>query len=118
MSRPGPLENAGGAIRVRWRLLTALWMLAILVGSLLPPNLGGRGGPGWHGVGYGVLVLLMATWQPPVVAASLAWVYGALMEGLQWLVRYRDAQVEDLVANAAAVIVGLVVWALARRRRR
>jgi len=41
-----------------------------------------------------------------------------LMEGLQWLVRYRDAQVEDLVANAAAVIVGLVVWALARRRRR
>ena len=93
-------------------------MLAILVGSLLPPNLGGRGGPGWHVVGYGVLVLLLSTWQPPIASASLAWVYGALMEGLQWLVKYRDAQVEDLVANAAAVIVGLVIWALTLRRRR
>src|SRR5256885_3801838 len=26
-------------------ILTAAWMLAILVGSLLPPGLGGRGGP-------------------------------------------------------------------------
>ena len=103
---------------MRWRLLTAAWMLAILVGSLLPPGLGGRGGPGWHLLGYGVLVVLLATWQPPLASASLAWAYGALMEGLQWLVRYRNAQVEDLVANAAAVGVGLLIWAVVRRRRR
>src|SRR6058998_1576443 len=118
MSGVPPPEGAGKTIRARWRLLTAAWMLAILAGSLLPPVLGGRGGPVWHLVGYGVLVVLMATWQPPLAAASLAWVYGALMEGLQWLVRYRDAQVSDLVANAAAVLAGLLIWALAGRRRR
>src|SRR2546422_9776843 len=101
---------------MRWRLLTAAWMLAILVGSLLPPGLGGRGGPGWHLLGYAVLVVLMATWQPPLASASLAWAYGALMEGLQWLVRYRDAQGGGLVANAAPGAVGLPVWAGALAR--
>src|SRR2546428_13154662 len=102
---------------MRWRLLTAAWMLAILVGSLLPPGWGGRGGPGWHLLGYGVLVVLMATWQPPLASASLAWAYGALMEGLQWLVRYRDAQGGDLGAKAARAGVGRPVWAAALGRR-
>src|SRR3989442_12819014 len=87
---------------MRWRLLTAAWMLAILVGSLLPPGLGGRGGPGWHLLGYGGLVVLMAPWQPPLASASLGLAYGDLMEGLQRLVRYRDPQVNDLEAKAAA----------------
>src|SRR3989442_12098753 len=85
---------------MRWRLLTAAWMLAILVGSLLPPGWGGRGGPGWPPPRYGVLVVLLATWQPPLASASLAWAYGALMEGLQWLVRYPKPPGGGLGANA------------------
>src|SRR2546425_25028 len=87
---------------MRWRLLTAAWMLAILVGSLLPPGRGGRGGPGWHLLGYGVLVVLLATWQPPLASASLAWAYGPLEEGLQGPVRDRQAPVGELVGKAAA----------------
>src|SRR5256712_4700086 len=103
---------------MRWRLLTAAWMLAILVGSLLPPGWGGRGGPGWHLLGYGVLVVLLATWQPPLASASLAWAYGALMEGLQWLARYPDAPGGDLVAKAPAGVAGLLLGGGVRGRRR
>lgn len=100
---------------MRWRALTAVWMLGILVVSLLPPELGGRGGWNWHLLGYGVLVLLLSAWQPAGVAAAVAWGYGAMIEGLQWLVRYRDADAGDLMVNAAGVIVGVVVWAVWRR---
>ncbi len=118
MTGAGERGTGVGPARLRWRILTGAWMLAILVGSLLPLDLGGRGGPGWHLLGYGVLVVLLATWQPPLASAAMAWAYGALMEGLQWLVRYRDAQVVDLVANAAAVAAGLLIWLVAVRRRR
>ncbi len=103
---------------MRWRAVTVIWMLGMLAVSLLPPDLGGRGGWHWHLLGYGVLVLLLTAWLPAGVAAGAAWGYGAAIEGLQWFVRYRDADVGDLLVNAAGVVVGLLVWAVWRRRGR
>lgn len=100
------------------RLASGLWILMILVASLLPGNTAGAAGTGWHMLGYGVLVLLLAAWQPVLRAAAAAWTIGALVEVLQLLVAYRAAETADLVANAAGVALGLAVragyFALAR----
>jgi len=100
---------------MRARALTAVWMAGILVASLLPPEFG-RGGWHWHLLGYGVLALLLATWLPARAAAAAAWSYGAVIEGLQWVVRYRNADVGDLLVNAAGAVVGVLAWAVWRRR--
>lgn len=84
-------------------------MLIILVASLLPEDAGGRGGAVWHLLGYGVLVVLLAALQPWATAAGVAWCYGAAIEALQWLVPYRAAEGGDLLTNAAAVALGLLV---------
>ncbi len=86
-------------------------MVIILVASLLPEGVGGRGGAVWHLLGYGVLVALLAAFQPWATAAGVAWVYGAIIEGLQWLVPYRAAEGGDLLTNAAGVVLGLLVRA-------
>jgi len=93
------------------RLASGLWILMILVASLLPGNTAGATGTGWHLFGYGVLVVLLAAWQPVVRAAVAAWTIGALFEMLQLLVAYRAAETGDLVANAVGVALGLVVRA-------
>lgn len=62
-----------------------------------------------------ILVLLLTAWLPAGVAAAAAWGYGPVIEGLQRLVRYRDADVGDLVVNVAGVAVGLLVWPMWRR---
>lgn len=100
------------------RTVTVVWMAAVLGASLLPPSLGGRGGAVWHGVGYGVLAALLATWQPAGRAAAFAWGYGLLLELLQGLTPYRSAEVGDLVVNAGAVGVALLVRAALRSARR
>ena len=84
-------------------------MLIILVASLLPEQAGGRGGAVWHLIGYGVLVVLLATLQPWATAAGVAWGYGAVIEALQWLVPYRAAEGGDLLVNGAGVVLGLLV---------
>jgi VanZ family protein len=86
-------------------------MAGVLVVSLLPPSLGGRGGALWHLAGYGVLAVLLAAWQSWGRAALIAWGYGALLEALQGLTSYRTAEAADLLVNAAAVVVALVVRA-------
>ncbi|MDR7559943.1 MAG: hypothetical protein QN210_03530 [Armatimonadota bacterium] len=100
------------------RAATGVWMAAVLVASLLPPSLGGRGGAVWHVVGYGVLAALLATWQPVGRAAAFAWGYGLLLELLQGVTPSRSAEVGDLVVNAAAVGVALLVRAALRSARR
>ena len=87
----------------------------MMVASLLPPSLGGRGGTLWHLIGYGALAALLAGWQPGGRAAALAWGYGVLLEGLQGLAPYRTAEAWDLAVNAGAVAVGLVVRAAVAR---
>ncbi|MBI2247713.1 MAG: VanZ family protein [Armatimonadetes bacterium] len=93
----------------RLRLATGAWMTIILVASLLPEQAGGRGGAVWHLIGYGVLVVLLAAFQPPAIAAAVSWIYGAVVELLQWLVPYRAAEGGDLFMNAAGVVLGLLV---------
>lgn len=97
------------------RAVTVAWMAGVLVASLLPPSLGGRGGTVWHLIGYGVLAALLAGWQPVGRAAALAWAYGALLEALQGLTPYRSAEAADLAINAFAVVAGLVVRAAVTR---
>ncbi len=100
------------------RAATLVWTGVVLVGSLLPPSLGGRGGPLWHLAGYGVLAVLLAAWQPPARSALLAWGYSVLVEGLQGLTSYRSAEARDVAVNAVAVGVALAVrsaWLAAGR---
>lgn len=84
-------------------------MLIILIASLLPESAGGRGGAVSHLLGYGVLVVLLAAFQPWAAAAGVAWGYGAVIEVLQWVVPYRAAEGGDLLMNAAGVVLGLLV---------
>ncbi|MER3457073.1 MAG: hypothetical protein C4303_08780 [candidate division GAL15 bacterium] len=91
-------------------------MLATAVGGVLPP-LGPHGlqpgGPGYHLVGFSGLTVLLAQRLPPARAAVLAWLYGLLLEGVQRCLPYRAAQLEDLLVNLLAVVLGLVavgVW--------
>ncbi len=103
-----------------WRAATLAWMAAILVASLLPPAAGAPGGPFWHLVGYGVLGAVWGWWQPAWIVWLLATGYGAAIEGLQWLVPYRMAEVGDLLTNALGALVGLAItraWAKVRQDR-
>lgn len=93
------------------RLASGLWILLILAASLLPRDTSGASGTSWHMFGYGVLVLLLASWLPVLRAAVAAWTIGAIVELLQWIVAYRMAETGDLVANAAGVALGLILRA-------
>ena len=102
-----------------WRAATLLWMVAILVGSLLPRPGPAPGGTGWHVAGYAVLGALGGRWLAAWLVWLLATGYGALIEGLQWLVRYRSAELSDLMADAVGALVGLIfsgIWTGLRRR--
>lgn len=95
-------------------------MALILAASLLPPAAGARGGVGWHLAGYTVLGALLSRVRPPGAAWTIgAWAigtaYGALIEGLQWVVGYRTAELLDAAVNAAGVAIGLAAALLAER---
>ncbi|HXF83373.1 MAG TPA: VanZ family protein [bacterium] len=97
------------------RLATAGWMMVILAGSLLPPEAGAPGGPGWHLLGYAVLGALLAGARGALTAWLFGVAYGALVEGLQWVVGYRAAEMPDVAVNAAGVALGLAAGAILRR---
>lgn len=99
---------------MRWRAFTIVWMGIVCIVSLLPPGLGGRGGGIWHLLGYGILTVLLTGWLPPATSAAAAWGYGAVLEAVQWLTPYRDADASDLLLNAAGVAGGVLVWAALR----
>lgn len=92
----------------RWRLATGGWLAGILIVSLLPGGAATPGGALWHLVGYGVLGALWGRWQPFWSVWLLGTAYGAAIEGLQYLVPHRRAEVGDLLVNAVGVLLGLV----------
>jgi len=101
-----------------WRAATLLWMAGILVVSLLPGTAATPGGTVWHLLGYGVLGALWGQWRAGWMVWLLATAYGAVIEGLQWLVPYRLAETSDLLTNAAGALAGLALtraWARLRR---
>ena len=100
-----------------WRAATLVWIGLILVGSLLPPSLGAPGGPGWHTIGFGVLGALLGQGFGPWPAWALGAGYGAVIEGIQGLVRYRSAEPGDLLVNALAVAAGVIASRIWARRR-
>lgn len=108
MTRDTAAVRMAPAVRL-WRTATAVWMALVLVGSLLPAAAGAPSGILWHILGYGVLAALWSRWQTPGRAALLAWGYGALIEGVQWVVPYRTAEIADLAVNAAGVAAGLIL---------
>lgn len=98
------------------RLATWGWLAGILVVSLLPGGAATPGGAFWHLLGYGVLGALWGSWQAPRSVWVLGTAYGAVIEGLQYLLPYRRAEVGDLLVNAAGVLLGLVAARLWTRR--
>jgi VanZ family protein len=98
---------------VHFRLLFGLCALAVLVLSLLPPDIP-EPSTGWdktnHLLAFGVLAILGLRGWPGrswhVVAALVG--YGALIECLQSLTTYRDASWLDLLADVIGIGIGLV----------
>lgn len=90
-----------------WRLGTVGWLAGILIVSLLPGGAATPGGALWHLVGYGVLGALWGRWQAFWRVWLLGTAYGATIEGLQYLVPYRRAELGDLLVNAAGMLLGL-----------
>lgn len=92
-----------------WRAATLIWMAGILIVSLLPGPAAAPSGALWHLIGYAVLGALWGWWQTPWVVWLLGTAYGAAIEGLQWLVPYRRAELGDLLLDALGVLVGLLL---------
>jgi VanZ family protein len=87
----------------------------VTVYSLLPNEMGGRGGEFQHVLVYGILALLLSAWQPLGRTAAAAWGYGAIVEGLQSFVPHRSAELSDLFFNAVGVAAALLLVAARRR---
>jgi len=122
MRRIPPPVLSGGR-RAVW-ILVACWMAGTAWASLSPGVASPPGTDVWiHALAYGALTLLLH-WafrgrgfsRTPVAAGAIAWGYGVLMEGAQALVPYRAAEVRDLIANAAGVIVAMVIAAVVHTR--
>lgn len=122
MTGPVRLPARRASPRDPWAVVTGVWLVVTAVGGVLPP-LGPRGfqagGAGYHLVGFSVLTVLLSRRLPPSRAAAAAWLYGLLLEGVQWFLPHRGAELEDLLVNLVAVAVGLVgvaVWRTATDR--
>ncbi len=106
----------------RWRVFLILSFflagMAIAVASL-SLHLRPPGGAGidlvFHGAAYGTLVILggMLRRRLRWVAGTVL-VFGALLEGFQFFVSGREAQLSDLTANVVGVLAGLVIVAFWR----
>lgn len=101
----------------RWRTATGLWLAGILFLSLLPGGPAAPSGGLWHLVGYGVLGALWGRWERFGKVWLLGSAYGAAVEGLQYLVPYRRAELSDLVMDVAGVLLGLLGTRLLAGRR-
>jgi hypothetical protein len=95
------------------RIAALVWMMAIGVVSLLPEDairgFPTSGAPS-HIVAYGVLAWLFRMWPLGRAPAALgAWSYGVVIEVAQRLAGWRAFEGQDLVANAAGVLLGLLL---------
>jgi len=103
-----------------------LWATALAYLSLAPDVKAPPGALGWdklnHFAAYAVLALLLmrvllarrkATIRLLVIAWAACAAYGALLEGLQWLMGIgRQWEVGDLLANGLGALVSCVVFCL------
>jgi VanZ family protein len=121
---------AAGAGRRAWAGATIVLALLAAVAALLPP----RGTPGvevadlgevraliLHFAGYAALALcaILAQARPRAVLTAMGLIaYATALEVLQGVLSERSFQAQDLVANAAGVIVGLLLGCLIERRTR
>lgn len=119
----------------RWALAALAWALVILILGLVPlqPVLDATAGPSHEGqatvaghfVEYAllaVLVLLAAGGgrggrRGYVLAFALAALLGALIEGVQGLLPWRDSQLIDVIVNTLGAACGLGGFALVNRLR-
>jgi len=121
---------AAGAGRRAWAGAAIVLALLAAVAALLPP----RGTPGvevadlgevraliLHFAGYAALALcaILAQARPRAVLTAVGLMaYATALEVLQGVLSERSFQAQDLVANAAGVIVGVAVGSLIERRTR
>ncbi|MDR7416260.1 MAG: hypothetical protein QN193_07895 [Armatimonadota bacterium] len=105
-----------------WRVGAVAWMALVGTLGLLPeevnPGLPLSGAPS-HLVALLVLVVLLRRWPLSACgAAAAAWAYGVGIEGLQGLVGWRTVELGDVAANAAGILLGLLLDLLVRAGRR
>lgn len=100
----------------RWRMATGCWLAGILVVSLLPGGAAAPSGGLWHLVGYAGLGALWGRWERFWRVWLLGSAYGAAIEGLQYLVPHRRAELGDLLMDIAGVLLGLIGTRLWFRR--
>ena len=118
-----------------WQVAATLWAGAIAVTGLLPTQGAVQAVSGGHDdvatlsghfAAYALLGLLLGValegGEPPrrrvVLAWALAVALGALIELAQAPLPYRDAQVVDVLVNAAGAAVGLLLLSVAARAMR
>jgi len=112
-----PGFSSSVAMRLPFRILFAVSVLALLVGgslsvSLAPPS--AHGFDLWlHGLTYGGLtVLFAALFGSPLLCALFLLVFSIAIEGLQTLTPGRFGTWVDIAANSAGIAAGLVVVTL------
>ncbi|HVR31048.1 MAG TPA: VanZ family protein [Thermoanaerobaculia bacterium] len=118
--------RVAGADRVLagWAALVAVLLLA--PPQLLPAAVLDRGGRfPLDQAGHFLLFLVVAylaaraararTRHPLLWAAAASFLYGAVLEAIQGLLGYRDAEVGDLVANGLGSLAGVLLPVLWRR---
>ncbi|MBY4896369.1 VanZ family protein [Cupriavidus sp. AU9028] len=105
-----------------WRLAFWLCLACVLVLSLLPPSAPVTG-TGWdkgnHLLAFSTLALLGWRAYPGRTGAVVAGllVFGALIECLQWMTPYRDADWIDLFADSVGIALGAVLQGMAELLR-
>ena len=121
---------AAGAARRGWAGAAIVLALLAAVAAFLPP----RGTPGvevadlgevrallLHFAGYAALALcaILAQGRPRAALTAVGLTaYATALEVLQGVVGERSFQVQDLVANALGVVVGVLLGCLIARRAR
>ena len=106
----------------RWRLASAILLIFVLVGALMPAILWPVrreyvdwwiGADKWL---HAMTFVILAIWFAGQYQARSYWriglgliLFGFLIEGCQRLVTYRSSEWFDILADAAGIIVGLTI---------
>lgn len=97
-----------------WYLAGALMLISVATLSLIPaPDIGVN-----DKFSHLLIYLILSAWFSLLVVnrKSLAWVivgliaYGVAIEGLQGLTNYRYAELGDILANGAGILLGTLIF--------